>query len=321
MDNKPHVILNPASAAGKTSRRLENIIDALERRLRGAYSLYITRHPRDATDSAKTAIEQGSKLIIAVGGDGTIQEVVNGFSLNAPSTHAVPELGIVCSGTAEDIARSFNLPATLHQQVEVACGTRSRSIDIGKVSFVGRDGKLAERFFVNECQQGIAAAVVQRVSPLLKRLGGFFGFGVAAVSTAVLYRSQIMTVTIDEQAGITDSFLGVVVANGAYAGGGMNFAPRAAVDDGVLDIILIHGQSVPSRLMNFPKIYSGRHINLPWVSYYQGKRISVTSDRDVMLEADGELLGYLPCTIEAVPAALRVKATSHVDSRHHAKVG
>jgi YegS/Rv2252/BmrU family lipid kinase len=308
MDTNPHIILNPASAAGKTSRRLKNIIDALERRLRGAYSLYVTRHPRDATDSAKSAIEQGSKLIIAVGGDGTIQEVVNGFSLNTPSVSVVPELGIVCSGTAEDIAKSFNLPVTLHQQVEIACGTRSRRVDVGKVTFVGRDGKLIERFFVNECQQGIAAAVVQRVSPLLKRLGGFFGFGVAAVTTAVQYRSQVMTVKIDDREEITDSFLGVVVANGGFAGGGMNFAPRAAVDDGLLDIILIHGQSVPARLLNFPKIYSGRHINLPWVSYYQGKRISVSSQREVMLEADGELLGYLPCTIEAVPSALRVKS-------------
>jgi diacylglycerol kinase family enzyme len=171
---------------------------------------------------------------------------------------------------------------------------------------VSRDGHSQQQLFFNECQQGIAAVVVQRFQAHHKWMGGFLGFGLTAVTTAARYREQVITVVIDDKPAITDSFLGVVVSNGGFAGGGMNFAPRAIVDDGLLDVVLIHKQRPLSRLVNFAKIYSGKHVNLSWVSYYQGRSIRVSSAEQVPIEADGEFLGYLPCTINLLPSSLRL---------------
>ena len=306
---KTHIIVNPASAAGKTGKRLKNILKAIEERLKGSYSLYVTGRPREATQSAKTAIEQGANLVIAIGGDGTVQEVVNGFPFEQNGGENPCHLGIVCSGTAQDFAKSFGLPRLIEHQVDIVCGDHSRRVDVGRVSYIDLHGRRAERFFINECQPGIAAVVVERVSKSAKRLGGFLGFGLAAVATIARHRDQVMAVTIDDRETVTGPLLGVVVANGSYAGGGMNFAPRAKVDDGLFDVVLIHGQRVISRLVNFPKIYTGKHVDLSWVSYQEGKRVSVTSEEQVLLEADGELLGYLPCSIQLLPRALQIKTS------------
>lgn len=304
-----HLILNPTSSGGRTGRKQESIITEIGRRLKGDFSVCVTNEPLEATSSTRSAIQQGAALVIAIGGDGTIQEVVNGFFLDGTMINPSCQLGIVCSGTAQDVAKSFNIPEQLDHQIDDVCGTRARAIDIGKVTYRDPNGQEVERFFINECQQGIAAVVVQRVQKQHKRLGGFLGFGLAAVQTVASYREQRMTVTIDEREPVSDLFLGVVAANGGYAGGGMNFAPRAKVDDGLLDIVLIHKQWILARLVNFPKIYSGRHINLSWVSYFQAKRVSVTSEEKVPIEADGELLGFVPCRIEIVPRALQLKSS------------
>jgi len=139
-------------------------------------------------------------------------------------------------------------------------------------------------------------------------MGGFLGFGLTALTTAARHREQAITVVVDDKPPITDSFLGVVISNGGFAGGGMNFAPKASVEDGLLDIVLIHKQRILSRLLNFPKIYSGRHINLPWISYLQGRNIRISSAEQVPVEADGEFLGYLPCTINILSRSLRLKS-------------
>jgi YegS/Rv2252/BmrU family lipid kinase len=220
------------------------------------------------------------------------------------------QLGIVCSGTAQDVARSFGMPPRPEDQIADVCGDEFRAVDLGRVSYRDHDGREAERFFINECQQGIAAVVVQRVLKHRKRMGGFLGFALAAVSTAARHREQVMTVQVDDREPINDSFLGVVAANGAYAGGGMKFAPRARVDDGLLDVVLIHKQWIPARLWNFPKIYVGKHVDLSWVSYFQARRIHVASGERVPAEADGELLGSTPCAIEVLPQILRLKSSS-----------
>jgi YegS/Rv2252/BmrU family lipid kinase len=261
----------------------------------------VTAGPRDATNSTRTAIEQGAELIVVIGGDGTVHEVVNGFTSSGKFINPSCRLGIICSGTAGDVARSFGLPKDLDGQTALVCGNRTKTVDAGRVRYTDDSGNLREQLFFNECQQGIAAVVVQRFQAHHKWLGGFLGFGLTAVTTAARHREQVMRVEIDGTRVVTDSLLGVVVANGGFAGGGMNFAPRARVDDGLLDIVLIHRQRIPSRLLNFPRIYFGTHINLPWISYFQGHHVSVSSEENVPVESDGELLGHLPCSLEILP--------------------
>ncbi len=256
----------------------------------------------------RTAVEGGADLIIAVGGDGTVHETVNGFAGIATLRDPPCRLGIVGSGTAHDAIRSFGLPKRTNEQIDVACGNVDRRVDLGKVTCVDPEGKECQQLFLNECQQGISAVVVQRFQAHHKWMGGFLGFGITAVATAARHREQVITVEIDHSQKVTDSLLGVVVSNGGFAGGGMHFAPRAKVDDGRFDILLIHKQRVPSRLAGFPKIYFGKHVNLSWVSCFQGSSVKITSGEQVPIEADGEFLGYLPCSIEILPRALRLQS-------------
>ncbi|MDP2886641.1 MAG: diacylglycerol kinase family lipid kinase [Ignavibacteria bacterium] len=306
--NRAYIVVNPTSSGGKTAHRQARIVDQITRRLGGNPSLLVTTKPLEATESTRSAIERGAELVIAIGGDGTVHEVVNGFMAHGAPINPSCQLGIVGSGTAQDVLRSFNLPRHTDEQIEVACGDGKRVVDLGRVTVVDPGGNVHEQFFLNECQQGIAAVVVQRFQAHHKWLGGFLGFGLTAVTTAARHREQVMSIEIDGKHVATDSFLGVVVSNGGYAGGGMNFAPRAEVDDGLLDVVLIHKQNIPSRLINFPRIYFGSHINLSWISYFRGRHVSVNSDEKVPVEADGEFLGYLPCIIDVMPHSLLLKS-------------
>ncbi|MFH0988394.1 MAG: diacylglycerol kinase family protein [bacterium] len=312
---KIHIVLNPSSAAGNTGKHKDEILALLSRSFTFPMSVCITRAPLEATASVRAAIQDGAELIIAVGGDGTVQEVVNGFFIDGKMQKQV-RLGVISSGTAQDVAKNLGLPRTLEQQIQVVAGEKDRAIDIGRVEYSDLTGNRIERFFINECQAGIAAVVVKRVLQKHKRFGGFLGFGLVAVSTLTTYHSHRVTVTVDDTPVPVDTVLGVVVANGNYAGGGMCFAPKARVDDGIFDVVIIHDMKTLSRLMNFPKIYLGKHINLPAITYRHGKHVTITSPEEVLVEADGELLGMLPITVDLIPSALMLK-TSVIGSALH----
>jgi YegS/Rv2252/BmrU family lipid kinase len=305
-----HIVVNPFSSGGKTGRRQPHILDQIARHVGGDHSVFITTRPHDAEHSTRSAIEHGAELVLVVGGDGTVHEVVNGFARDGMMINPDCRLGIIGSGTAQDVIRSFKLPSKLDERIETACGDHDRLVDVGKVSYVSKDGRTEEQLFLNECQQGIAAVVVQRFQAHHKWMGGFLGFGLTAVATAARHREQVITVVVDDQLPVTGPFLGVVVSNGGYAGGGMHFAPKSSVDDGLLDVVIIHEQRVPSRLVGFPRIYFGTHINLSWVSYYHSKNVRISSAEQVPVEADGEFLGFLPCTINILSQALRLKSKS-----------
>jgi YegS/Rv2252/BmrU family lipid kinase len=293
-----HVIINPVSSGGKTGARQWEILHALERKLGSEYSLCVTGEPLEACFSARQAILDGSKLIITIGGDGTIQETVNGFFSNGNIVNPSCQLGIIDSGTGHGFAQSLGLPTGLEEQLEVIQRGKAQSIDLGKIIFY---------YFINECQAGIGGEVVKRVQSKHKRLGGFIAFGAITLFTALRYPSRSMTVEIDGMTGITERFIGVVIGNGNYMAGGMNLIPHAQVDDGLFDILLMHEQSIPQRLWNFPKIYSGRHLASSKFTQYRGKKVILSSSERVPFEADGEFLGTLPCSIEILPSALQVR--------------
>ncbi len=302
-----HVIINPVSSGGKTGARQWEILSALERKLGSAYSLCVTSEPLEASFSARQAILDGSELIITIGGDGTIQETVNGFFSNGNLLNPSCQLGIIDSGTGHGFAQSLGLPTGLGEQLEVIQRGQTQSIDLGKVVFSDEINQPSEHYFINECQAGIGGEVVRRVQSKHKRLGGFIAFGAITLLTALRYPNQSMTVEIDGMTGITERFIGVVIGNGNYMAGGMNLIPHARVDDGLFDILLMHEQSIPQRLWNFPKIYSGRHLASSKFTQYKGKKVTLSSSEKVPFEADGEFLGSLPCSIEIVPSALQVR--------------
>ena len=304
-----HVIINPVSAGGKTGARQPEILNALEKRLGKRYSLCVTSEPLEAIFSARKAIIDGNELIITIGGDGTIQETVNGFFSNGNLINPSCQLGIIDSGTGHGFAQSLGLPTELEEQLEVIHSGQTKFIDLGKIIFSDKNGKPREHFFINECQAGIGGEVVRIVQSKHKRLGGFIAFGAITLLTALRYPNRSMSVVIDGTTKITDHFIGVVIGNGNYMAGGMKLIPYAKVNDGLFDILLMHKQFISQRLWNFPKIYTGRHLASSKFSYYRGKSVTLSSSENVTLEADGEFLGSLPCSIEILPSALQIRLT------------
>jgi diacylglycerol kinase (ATP) len=305
---KTHVIFNPASAGGRTARRQRQIFNAIESRFGKAYSVCVTRGPLQATESVRLAVSRGVELIIAVGGDGTIQEVVNGFFSNGQQMNPSCVLGIVNSGTGQGLAQSLGLPSGIERQVDIICDGKPHAIDVGRIGYSNLTGNARERHFINECQLGLGASVVKGVESTHKRLGGLLAFGTSTLVNALRSRPQPLVIRLDNTFEITQSLLGLAIMNGAHTGGGMNLVPQAKVDDGFLDVLLIHEQSIGDRVRNFPKIYSGRHVGSEGFSCFQAAEIAVSTAGKVPLAADGEVLGSTPCRVDVLPRALLVKS-------------
>ena len=301
-----HIIINPVSAAGRTKKRIPEILDLFSSRIAGRYTVCVTKKRFDASRSAFKAVREGCRKVIAVGGDGTINEVVNGLICKNGLINNESELGVISSGTGCGFAQSLGLPDSIKQQVNIACFGHRRVVDVGKVTMYPFEGCEHIRFFVNECQSGLGGAVVKKVEKAYKSYGGFYGFALGAFNTALRYPNQMMSVCMDNKVCFDEPLLGIVVASGAFTGGGMNLTPRAKVDDGLFDVLFIRRQGIGHRLWNFPRIYSGKHIDSSRFSYHNVKMLSIASEEKVLVEADGELLGYAPYKVEAIPRMLNV---------------
>ena len=305
---KIDVLLNPASSGGRTGQKRSQILAVLDRYLGRSYSLHLTRRSLEATSLAREAILAGSELVITVGGDGTIQEAVNGFFAGGRPLNPDCRLGVINAGTGHGFVQSLGFPSDIEGQCAQIADGATRSVDIGRAVFSDGNGSPAERYFVNECQAGIGGEVVKRVHAGNKKLGGTLAFGLATLAAAWTYPNRTMTVSVDGAPPITGKFIAVVCANGNSMAGGMHLAPEAKVEDGLLDILFMHEQTRSERLRNFPKIYSGSHLGSPKFNCSRGRSVSLTSEENVALEADGELLGRLPCRIEVLPSVLQVRA-------------
>ncbi len=301
-----HLILNPTAGGGKTGKHRDRIISEIKRCFNGEITLWITRKPLDAVKYAGKAVEAGAELIIAAGGDGTIQETANGMLSSKTGFKSSCDLGIINTGTSNGLAQGLEIPKLLDRQLDLIQSRNVRTIDLARVKFKRKDGSDEIRLFVNECQVGIGGAVVEGVQTQHKKLGGFLGFGIVALRELFRYRNHLTGITIDDQAPIERSSLGIVVGNGPYCGGGMKLAADADLSDGLLDVLIIHELSVFKRLVSFPKIYQGKHLQLNCCSYLRGKRISITSPHPLPVAADGEMLGVTPIEIEILPGRLRI---------------
>jgi diacylglycerol kinase (ATP) len=295
------VILNPASAAGKTSRRIRMICALLEGAFPGRCAIFLTRGPGDGVRLASEAAAASPSMIVAVGGDGTIHEVINGMM---GAGGALPPLGIVSSGSGEGFALSASLPRSVTEQVALLLRGRTRVVDLGLITVRDDNGALRSRYVVNEAQIGIGAAVVAGTCRWRKRVGGLLGYGLATLAEVFHSSDRMVQLTIDGEKGAPQSILGLSVGNGERTGGGMSLTPGARIDDGRLDLLVIHGQRVHERLRSFPRIYTGAHARARGFSLRTFTVMEAESDEAVPVAADGEMIGVLPASLRIVPGVL-----------------
>jgi len=306
---KTQVIVNPESDRGRTKKRWEHIKEALKFFLK-EFKYEFTEKPFQAAEISRAAIKEGSELIVGVGGDGTMNEISNGFFENKKIINPKVALGIVPSGTGCDFSRSLNIPSGLKNALRVITQASSSMIDIGKIRFRDYSNKKHERFFLNIADFGIGGEVLNKMNlKMAKRKTS--SYLRSAVTTLITYKSKRVRIKIDNMQIPFNEYLIGAISNGKIFGKGMKIAPYAKLDDGLFDVVLVESMKLLEFCRNILKIYSGSHLSHPKVSLIRGKKIEITpesSEKDVLIEADGELIGKLPATFEIIPQSFLVKS-------------
>ncbi|MBC8199980.1 MAG: diacylglycerol kinase family lipid kinase [Desulfobacteraceae bacterium] len=303
--SKTAFIVNPNAGNGSTGTKWPFIKTLAENRL-GSFMTHITAGPGDATVFAKDAVSKGIFLIVCVGGDGTLNEVVNGLMEHEESFRADLTIGFIPNGTGCDFIRTVAIPRNINEAIDIIAARNVRSIDLGRLVFRDHKGSECRRYFHNIASFGLGGEVAQRVNNTTKLFGPFFSFIRATLISIFLYGKKQIYLKIDNGNQQMYSIWNVAVANGRYHGGGMLVAPDASVDDGLLNITLIGDLSLAGLFIHLPKLYNGKIKQVDKVITFTGKRIEVTSDQRVLLDVDGEQPGTLPVVIDVVPKALNI---------------
>jgi diacylglycerol kinase (ATP) len=299
-------LVNPASANGSTRRQWPEIAHrAAAAGLEG--ETLFSEGPGGIVRLAERAAGSGARLLVVVGGDGTVNEAVNGL-LGAGAGKEV-ELAMIPRGTGTDFVRTFGIPGKLDDALAVIRDGHPREIDAGRVSYRAWDGSTAAGYFANIASAGMSGAVAKRANSTSKALGGKASFLWATLAVFAGWKNSEVTVAVDgeERRG---RMLDVIVANCEWLGGGMHMTPAAKPDDGLFDVLLIGDITKADLVRTLPKIYRGTHLPHPKAEELSGKRVHVDAATPLPIELDGEQPGTTPATFEIVPRALRIRVPS-----------
>lgn len=296
------IVANPNAAAGAVGKRWHEHVRAVHACF-GLFEVVFTKGPGDATKIVRDAIADGVERIIAVGGDGTVNEAVNGF-VDAQGNISEAELGIFPLGTGGDFARSIGMRDASPQ--ELAKSLATRAVDLGRVS----SAKDVTRYFLNIASLGSSARVVDKVNTTSKRFGAKMSFLAGTLKGMATHKNQRVRLTIDDHFEEEMLVNTIAVANGRFFGGGMMIAPEARLDDGTFEVVVLGDIGVGFFVRHSSKVYAGTHTQLPEVHVLRGSRVVVTpvSSGESLVECDGESAGRAPVQIDLLPRRLRLVA-------------
>lgn len=296
-------VVNPQSANGSTLKRWPVYLKRLEEE--GYLINYeYTTGPRDATRMTQRILQEGYTHIIAVGGDGTMNEVVNGFFFNGQLINPDAELAFFSHGTGGDFIRTLMIPKGIGGFLSILSQRHKRRIDVGEVKFQKDHGQQESRYFINVADVGLGGETVARVNRQSKLLGGKLSFLIGSVISILRYRNKVMRCVIDGKLISEGRQNSIMVANGKFIGGGMMIAPDAELDDGLFDVVCLSDFSTLTLLRHLPKIYRGTHLKIPGVVVYRGRSVVISSTEKTLLDIDGEQPGYAPISFNLHPKAI-----------------
>jgi YegS/Rv2252/BmrU family lipid kinase len=296
------VIVNPRSRNGATGRRWRGYEARLRDEL-GPLEVEQTRAPRDAERLAREAVRSGVERILVAGGDGTLSEVATGLLAAELADYAA--VGLLPLGTGGDFGRSLGIPRELEGALACIVQGRTRRVDAGRARFLDEDGAQRTAYFVNVSSFGISGLIDELVNHTTKRLGGTASFLVGTLRGIFQYRSERVAIRVDGQLVHDAGLILATGANGRYFGGGMQVAPEARIDDGLLDVVIVADLPIPTLLAKLPKIYAGTHLRDEAAVLHRGRVIEAEAEPGrVKLDLDGEPLGTLPARCEVLPGAL-----------------
>ncbi len=294
-------LVNPASANGSTGRRWPELARrAAAAGLEG--DTLLSERPGHLSELAREAALGGARLIVVVGGDGSVYEVANGLVGVADP----PEIAVVPRGTGWDFVRTFGIPRGVEKATAIALEGETRTIDAGRVSYRAWDGSEATAVFANVGSAGMSGAIAKRANETTKALGGKASYLWATFAVFSRWQAAEVEIAVDDERR-TGRMFDVVVANGRFFGGGMQICPEARPDDGLLDVLTIGDVTKRDLVQTMPKIYRGTHLPHPKAELLRGAVVTVTSDTAIPIQLDGEQPGTTPVRFEVIPGALRLR--------------
>lgn len=324
------VIANPAAGAGSVKEEWP-LIERLLRANLPELDFAFTEGPGHATLLAREALRNGWEMVVSVGGDGTLNEVINGFydrpdpedfftlcddgwivTTDQTPTPINPDavLGLLPMGTGGDFRRTLGLMGGMADNVEHLRGQHTRPIDLGQLAYVDHKGALACRFFINIACAGQGGLVDEYANKSWKGLGGTMSFLVATFRAFIKYKNADLEVRIDDTTEFREKILNLIVANGAYFGGGMWIAPGAQPDDGAFQVVSMGDFTRLRQFKVLPSIYSGTHLSFREIDRYRATEVAaraVDSELSVLLDLDGEQPGQLPARWVIRPGQIKFK--------------
>ena len=295
------VIVNPVAGAYSTRRKWP-IISRLLKHIGLSFDFQYTEGVGHAIELARAAASDGYQFLVAVGGDGTVNEVANGILHSTGAARTA--LGIISTGTGSDFIRSAGIPRDYPGACSTLTSSKRLTIDVGVIEYQSK-GQTLRRFFVNAAGTGFDAAVVEQTERLPKYFGGTVPYLAGLVRTLFSYKNKLVILNLEDEV-ISSRVLNVAVANGGYLGGGMHIAPQAELGDSLLDVVIIGDMGKFELLKELPTVYKGTHINHPKVRMRKTKHITIHSPERMLVYADGELLGESPASFWVMPAALSI---------------
>ena len=300
-------IINPASARGATLRawadaRKEIVAAGVD------FEEHVTTRSGEATEVAREALKIEVARIVAVGGDGTLSEIVNGyFDDCGRAINSDAAIGLLPSGTGSDFRRSLGLTSR-RDSIRALISLETRLLDAVRAEFQDLDGASVSRVFINVASFGLGgdvSALVNKWRESLPRwIGGSARFAAAAIAALGRYKNVSVSLRLDERAMTINSNL-IVVANGRFAGGGMMLAPHAELNDGLLDVIVTDGAARLDVIRELPRIQRGAHLKNPRVSEMRAREVAIETEEPMAIDLDGEMVGFTPAHLRVLPSAIR----------------
>jgi diacylglycerol kinase (ATP) len=310
---KPLLIVNPRSRGGETGAIFDKMCDPIERAI-GAFEVAFTGRPRHAVELARDAALAGRSTVVAVGGDGSVHEVVNGLMQARDQGAGKTRLGVIGAGTGGDFRKTLEIEHRLDRYAAIIAGGKTKAIDVARFHYRTHKGDRESAFFVNILSVGLGGLVDQYVAESSRTLGGTVAYFGASLRALVNSEVGVLGCTFSLAGTTREEELrsrNLAICNGRFFGSGMQVAPMAKVDDGVLEIVDLGAAPKVKFALASSKIYTGDHLKSADVRHFRADKLKIellnTAVNDkFLLDVDGEPLGTLPIEVELVPSAIEV---------------
>ena len=284
-----YFIVNPTAGGGKARRKF-SMIEQILNEQKTAYKASYTEYPGHATQLAAEALAKNYNTIVAVGGDGTVREVAQVLAFSSAA------MGVLPFGTGNDFIKTLKIPKDPVKALKLILSARPKKIDISRVN---------ETICINTSGLGFDVDVLEKTEHYKKRFSGIIPYLLGIINALFGLRTYSITVSSEQEVIKTSSIL-LSVANGIYFGGGMQVAPLAKVDDGLLDVCMIQPVGRFKVLLLLTRFINGKHLKMKIVQHFRAARLTVDSDPPARVQLDGEIIAQTPTTFEVLPQALCV---------------